>query len=118
MRREAVTTSWAEPAEHHPISPGLPSLALGVDRKYPPSQIFLKATTAAVAPSTANERLKIASRVLEAAVQAGLRPEDVIFDPLRCSRPTFFWDGTGARGAICEPIVPAVEAGHRMEDTR
>jgi len=33
-------------------------------------------------PSTADERLKIASRVLEAAVQAGLRQEDVIFDPL------------------------------------
>jgi 5-methyltetrahydrofolate--homocysteine methyltransferase len=33
-------------------------------------------------PSTADERLKIASQVLEAAVQAGSRQEDVIFDPL------------------------------------
>ncbi|MDY6874634.1 MAG: dihydropteroate synthase [Chloroflexota bacterium] len=33
-------------------------------------------------PSTADERLKIANQVLEAAVQAGVKQEDVIFDPL------------------------------------
>lgn len=33
-------------------------------------------------PSTAEERLKIAHHVLEAAVRAGVKPEDIIFDPL------------------------------------
>ena len=33
-------------------------------------------------PDTADERLKIADQVLDGAVQAGVKPEDIIFDPL------------------------------------